>query len=234
MSTTNKSRIIPREGGIAGVWIASLFYGLLYSYNKIPLEKLLLLLGSSAMILLLTPIAWREKLHKRLLLLMIGGAPYAVLSITSGKTGILYLGVSAALGVLVIVLSELDLIIIGGTLISMHGGLYLLKTNSDNLLLMLLPAVYSFMTISHAAYRISKTNNRAVAYYCLSSVLLLVYSVLLFNQERTVFFILIGDLLLRILLFLSGVFHKLSLKAYGFHETFHSLLILSIISLIIK
>ncbi len=222
--------LIPREGGIAGVWFASLVYGLLYSVSRgIDRFDLILAVIGSILVLVLSGAAWRVTSLKRLILMIPPGLVFIYLSLSTGTPGIVFLAIVSALAIITLWLKELDVIVIGGTLVAAHGGLYVVASGAPSIVYGLLPIAYTFMTVSHAGYRVTNRSRKAVVYFVLSNtVLVLFIAYSFFIGYRNLALLLVADLIFRLMLFATGVFPRMSPRAYGFHEAFHSLFFLAL------
>jgi len=222
--------LIPREGGIAGVWFASLVYGLLYSVSKgIDSFNLIVAVIGSVLVLVLSGVAWRETSLKRLLLMVPPGLVFIYLSLSAGTLGTVFLAVASMLAIITLRLRELDVIVIGGTLVAAHGGLYIVASDAPSIVYALLPIAYTFMTVSHAGYRVTNKSRKAVVYFVLSNIILVLFlAYSFFTGYRNLALLLVADLIIRLSLFATGVFPRMSPRAYGFHEAFHSLIFLAL------
>lgn len=223
--------IIPKEGGILGVWLSTLIYGVilaLKSSNGLSLSEFITLIAALAALpasglALRSEPGWRRMkyiLPITILYLPIiyGTWPHSVYYLIA--VGVLLFGAMVARG--------LPLILVGGPLIAGIGGA--LALTSGHQVLGLLPITYSIMTVSIAGARVSKLYRDLALPSLLGGLGVIVAAAALYEICSIASIVLVLDVAIRLGLYPLGVYDKVSLKLYGFHEAFHSLLVLALVA----
>jgi len=216
--------LLPREGGVIGVWAASLAYGLAYALrgDPEPLPLALALAGSVAS-LLAAGKTWLAPPRERALAILGTGAlltlaaalvrPYEAIILAAALAP---LAVSAVLG------RGMGLILAGGPLLAGHGG-FLALVSGAGLAEALLPVAYSIMTVSIAASRVSGDWHAYAIPVALGAVGTGAAALALCPACRLSGGLLLLDVLARLIPYPFGLYSRIGLRAYGFHEAFRSL-----------
>lgn len=219
--------MLPGEGGVYGVWLASLAYGLVNMSFRSPLVASSALTGSLLSLLLL------ERARQGSLLPIILVALSYIPAVKAGLPSSILL-VSAALALLPAALSGRGVkgVIAGGVLISIHGGFLWSLGSPWDLVGVLAPMVYSLLTISHAAAvvvrRVDVVLPEVLAAYAAVGSLILAWWL---GGAHAKALILALDVLVRGALLHSGAYYRVSRRAYGFHEVAHSLAVILALAL---
>lgn len=220
--------LLPGEGGVYGVWLASLAYGLAGLSFSDRLAAASALAGSALSLLLI------ERARQ--------GSPAAVALVLmvylpafkAGWPASAYVA-AGALALLAPAFRGLGLrgIIAGGSLIAAHGGILWSVGNPTDYLGALAPTVYALLTVSHAAAvvarRVDVVFREVLTAYMAVGVLVLGWGLAGLEGKAL---LLAVDTGLRGVLLHSSAYYKVKLKVYGFHEVFHSLAVMAALALI--
>ena len=229
---TIKTRgIIPKEGGILGVWISSLTYGIILSIKYIDNPYLLAALIGAIAALPATGLALNRKPGRdRAKIIIPIGILFLPLVIDTLPDSIYYLIPTITLLVGAAIATGLSLILIGGPLVSAVGGALALA--NGNPIYPLLPLTYSLMTVALAGARVTGRYKELTLTASLGGIGVLIAALALSSTCTASSAILILDVLLRLAMIPTGLYERLSLKQYGFHELFRSLLVLGAVAML--
>lgn len=220
--------IIPKEGGVIGVWFSSTVYGLItiMSREMRGLTVFLALLGA-ILALPATGIAMRsEPGISRVKYVIPLGLLYGVLIALTLPSSAAYAIVMAVLLYGSLTLRGVKLILVGGPLLAGVGGGLALSTG--NPLLPLVPIAYSLMTVSMAGGRVTGSYKAFSPLILLGGLGVIVASIAFYSVCSVSAYVLLVDVALRLGLIPMGVYEAVSTRVYGFHEAFRSLLVLGI------
>ncbi|MCE4626854.1 MAG: hypothetical protein F7B78_04285 [Desulfurococcales archaeon] len=223
--------IIPKEGGILGVWLSTLIYGVILavkSSNGLSLSESITLIAALAA-LPASGLALRsEPGWSRMKYILPITILYLPILYDAWPHSIYYLIAVGALLFGAIIARGLPLILIGGPLIAGIGGA--LALTSGHQILALLPITYSIMTVAIAGAGVSKLYRGLALPSFLGGIGVIIAAAALYEICNIASIVLVLDVGIRLGLYPLGVYDKVSLKLYGFHEAFHSLLVLALVA----
>jgi len=218
--------LVPREGGVIGVWAASLAYGLVYAArgDPDPASLALALLGSFASLIAAGRTWLAPPLHRAVAIagtgfLLISAAHSRPLDALLLALALLPLAAVAVLG------RGMSLILAGGPLLAGHGG-FLALVSGASVLEALLPVAYSLMTVSIAASRVQGDRAAYSVPVALGAVATSIIALSLCTACTISGGLLLVDVLTRLIPYPLGVYSRMSLRAYGFLEAFRSLAVM--------
>ncbi len=221
--------LLPGEGGVYGVWLAGLAFGV-QGLGGAPGPAALGALGGSLASLLLL-----ERVRR--------GSPLAAAPVVILYAPVLYYGApaslavaAAAVGLLAAALGTRGMIgvVSGGALLGAHGGLLWAAGRPWDLLGSLAPLAYSLLTVSHAACVVSRRVDLYAVEVSLAYAAQAVLVAGLAASARLPAAVLVAvDAAVRAALLHSGAFARVRLKVYGFHEVFHSLAFMALLALLL-
>ncbi len=220
--------LLPGEGGVYGVWLASLAYGVAGLSVEDRLAAASALVGSVLSLLLLERARQGSLTPVAIVLLVYAPAFRAGWSASA-------FAAAGALALLAPAFRGLGLrgIIAGGSLIAAHGGILWSVGNPGDYLGALAPTVYALLTVSHAAAvvarRVDIVWREVFTAYAAVSVLVLGWGLAGLEGKAI---LLAMDTGLRGILLHSGAYYRVKLKVYGFHEVFHSLAVMAALALL--
>lgn len=222
---------IPREGGVYGVWTASLIFGILWSGGMHPWLRLTWLLGSTLTLLLVERVRYEGDITAALVPtllytpLLLAGAPLSLPLVALGAA-LLLASLRPA--------RPIYGIVSGGTLLALHGAI--VPVALSNLPVSVAVVAHEAAAVAQAAIAVTRGVDKSL--YNITSLFLLAMLVsslsLVAYGARGAGVLLAADALLRAALIGTGFIFKLKLKIYGFLEVIHSTTVLTLLSLLSK
>lgn len=222
---------IPREGGVLGVWLASVVYGVLVlvkTREVLGLNEWLAILASiigvplTALAMNAPPGIGRLKRVAPAVIL------YLPVIYSTWPSSIYYSIVALALLIVALKSKGLRLILAGGPLVAGLGGGIALSSMSP--VLSLFPIAYTMLTVSIASARVTGEYGRLLVPVVLGASAVLSSTVGLYQYCRGAAFLLVLDVVARLSLYLVGVYERVSVRVYGIHEAIHTLLVFLIVA----
>lgn len=221
--------LLPKEGGVIGVWAASLAYGIILVLRAAPEPGPLgLALAGSILSLLAAGRTWTGRPREKAVAMLIAGVPMTAgaMIVRPWDTFLLLAGL-APLALVTIAGRGLQTILAGGPLLAGHGG-FLALASGYGIVEALLPVAYSLMTVAIASSRVTGDWVGYTIPVALGSLAAALAGLGLCQYCGVSGGIILADVLARLIPYPFGVYSRMSLRLYGFHEAFRSLAIMII------
>ncbi len=231
--TPRRTGFAPREGGVLGVWAASLVYGLAYSRRTLgdPLVAYSMALAVAS--LLASGRAWRSPPGRpRLVVVAPIALGYSVLAILAPDplAGLSFAAAGASLLAVAVYGSGLQVILAGGPLLA-HAGAGLVLAAGGGPVEALLPTAYSIVTVSIASARVTGEYEYLSVPVALGSLAVGLAGVYICQYCGLSGGLVLVDVLARLIPYPLRVYSRVGLRAYGFHEAFRSTLVMALAGL---